>query len=141
LTVGTIIAQAPANLAVSAMRLPARSSELSAARRYAEEAAEAFGLDAHGCFEFAVAVNEAVTNALRHGAPDEHGQIHLSVLEGADRLTFVVCDCGTFRAPTAPASPTSEHGRGFTLMSTLMDTVHVHGAPGATTVRLTKFRA
>ncbi len=42
------------------------------------------------------AFNEAVTNAIRHGAPDEHGHIHLSVLVDGERLTLAVRDYGTF---------------------------------------------
>ncbi|HXN39102.1 MAG TPA: ATP-binding protein [Solirubrobacteraceae bacterium] len=135
------VEQAPADVAVRSLRLPARSSELGAARRYAEEVASAFGLDSCGCYELAVAVNEAVTNAITHGAPDGEGQIHLSVLESSNRLTFEVCDYGTFTAPVATASPTCEHGRGFILMSTLTDAVEVFGTSGRTTVRLTKLRA
>lgn len=134
------VEQVPADVTVRSLHLPARSSELGAARRYAEEVASAFGLDSCGCYELAVAVNEAVTNAITHGAPDEQGQIHLSVLEGCDRLTFEVCDYGTFTAPVITASPTCEHGRGFVLMSTLTDAVEVFGISRRTTVRLTKLR-
>jgi anti-sigma regulatory factor (Ser/Thr protein kinase) len=141
LTVRGCLEQEDTDVFVSTMRLPARSAQLSAARRYAEEAAAAFGLDGRGCFEFAVAANEAVTNALRHGAADADGQIHLGVLESADGLTFVVSDYGRFTAPVADPGPTSEGGRGFTLMTTLVDTVEVHSAPEGTTIRLTKLRA
>jgi serine/threonine-protein kinase RsbW len=140
LTVCACVEQVPADVTVRSLRLPARSSELGAARRYAEEVASAFGLDSCSCYELAVAVNEAVTNAITHGAPDEQGQIHLSALEGCDRLTFEVCDYGTFTAPVATASPTCEHGRGFVLMSMLTDAVEVFGTSGRTTIRLTKLR-
>ena len=123
------------------LRLPARSSELGVAREFAEETAAAFGLDADGRFEFAVAVNEAVTNAIRHGRPDARGQIHLRVQASADSLTFAVRDCGTFTAPLARATASSEHGRGFAVMSTLMDAVQLCVSPGSTTVRLTKSHA
>jgi anti-sigma regulatory factor (Ser/Thr protein kinase) len=76
-----------------------------------------------------------------HGAPDEQGDVHLSVLESAASLTFEICDHGTFTTPTDTASPTCEHGRGFVLMSTLTDAVEVFGTSGLTTVRLTKLRA
>src|ERR1700677_4337545 len=79
-------------------RRPAKASELAAAREYARGGGGAFGLDDDRCYEFAFAVNEAVTNAIRHGRPDEHGDIHLSVFADDDRLTFSVRDCGTFAA-------------------------------------------
>jgi anti-sigma regulatory factor (Ser/Thr protein kinase) len=124
----------------NALRVPARPSQLSVVREFAEEAAAAFGLGADGRYDFAVAVNEAVTNAIRHGAPDADEQIRVSVHANADALTCVVRDFGTFTAPVAPATATSEHGRGFTLMSTLMDAVQLCVSPGNTTVRLTKSR-
>jgi anti-sigma regulatory factor (Ser/Thr protein kinase) len=122
----------------SELRLPAQASELAAAREYAHEAAAAFGLDADRCYEFAFAVNEAVTNAIRHGRPDEHGDIHLSVSADDDRLTFAVRDCGTFAASAFDRVTSSERGRGFALMTRLMDAVQLCAAPGSTTVRLSK---
>jgi anti-sigma regulatory factor (Ser/Thr protein kinase) len=122
----------------SELRLPAQASELAAAREYAHEAASAFGLDDDGCYEFAFAVNEAVTNAIRHGRPDEHGYIHLSVFADDDRLTFAVRDCGTFAASTFDRVTSSERGRGFALMTRLMDAVQLCAAPGSTTLRLSK---
>lgn len=125
---------------VSELRLPARPSELRTARQYAEEAAAAFGLDADGCYELALAFNEAVTNAIRHGAPDSRGQIRLSVLMDADRLTLTVHDHGTFAAPVLDRARTCEQGRGLALMASLMD-VQICAGPAGTTVRLSKARA
>jgi len=125
----------------SELHIPARRSELGAARRYAGEVAEAFGLDADGCYEFVYAVNEAVTNAIRHGASDEQGMIHLSIVADADRLTFAVSDRGTFAMPVMDSAETSEHGRGLALMASLVDEVELCIEPGGTTVRLSKARA
>jgi len=123
---------------VSELRLPAEPSQLAAARAYAHRAAAAFGLDADRCYELAFAVNEAVTNAIRHGKADEQGCIHLSVLVDGDRLTFAVRDYGTFAASTFDRVTSSERGRGFALMTGLMDAVQLCAAPGRTTVRLSK---
>jgi anti-sigma regulatory factor (Ser/Thr protein kinase) len=124
------------NLATSELRLAAQPSKLGVAREYARQAAAAFGLDADRCYEFVFAVNEAVTNAIRHGRPDEHGQIHLSVLVDGDRLMFTVRDYGTFAASAFDRVTSSERGRGFALMTRLMDAVQLCAAPGSTTVRL-----
>ena len=123
------------------LRLPADSSQLGAARRYAAEAAAAFGLDAASSSELVYAVNEAVTNAIRHGAPDAEGRIRVSVLADAERLTFVVRDCGTFLMPVHRPTPQSEHGRGLALMARFADEVHVSIRPGATAVSLSRARA
>jgi anti-sigma regulatory factor (Ser/Thr protein kinase) len=130
-----------ASLDASELHIPALRSALGAARRYAGEVAAAFGLDADSCYEFVYAVNEAVTNAIRHGAADEHGMIHLSVHSEADRLTFTVRDRGTFVAPARNGTATSERGRGLALMADLADEVQLHTEPGRTTVRLSKARS
>jgi anti-sigma regulatory factor (Ser/Thr protein kinase) len=125
---------------ISELRLPAQPAKLETARSYARQAATAFGLDAESCHEFVFAVNEAVTNAIRHGAPDQHGQIHLSVLADGDRLTLTVRDYGTFVASDMRRAALSERGRGFATMIRLMDAVHLSVRSGSTTVRLSKAR-
>jgi serine/threonine-protein kinase RsbW len=127
-------------LAKSELHLPARRSELGAARDYAREGATAFGLDADTCHDFVCAVNEAVTNAIRHGASDERGLIHLSIVADADRLTFAVRDRGTFVMPVVDVAVSSDHGRGLALMASLVDEVKLEIEPGGTTVRLSKAR-
>ncbi len=123
----------------SELQLPARPAKLAAAREYAHEAAAAFGFDADRCYEVAFAVNEAVTNAIRHGRPDAHGCICLSALADGDSLTLAIRDCGTFTA-SAAASANGEGGRGFPLMARLMDAVQLCVSSESTTVRLSKAR-
>ncbi len=126
--------------ATSELCLPARASELGRAREYARELAADFGFDDERCYEVAFAFNEAVTNAIRHGRPDERGQILLSALSRGERLTLAVRDCGTFVATAVAATPSSEGGRGFALMAGLMDTVELQVSPSSTTVFLSKDR-
>jgi serine/threonine-protein kinase RsbW len=129
------------SFAASELRLPALRSELHVARRYVEEAAAAFGFGTDSCFELVFAVNEAVTNAIRHGAADEQGLISLSAVADADRLTFVVRDCGTFAIPALATDTRFEHGRGLALMASLVDEIQLCIKPGSTIVRLSKARA
>ncbi len=132
---------AQAELSVAAeLRLDARASELAGARHYATAAAAAFGLEAEGRYDFVYAVNEAVTNAIRHGSPDEHGQIVLSVSVSEGRLVFTVRDSGTFAMPTWPPRTGHEGGRGFALMERLVDDVEVRIDRHGTTVALSKAR-
>jgi anti-sigma regulatory factor (Ser/Thr protein kinase) len=126
--------------AISELRLPAERSQLAQARRYAEQAAADFGLDTRSSFGFVFAVNEAVTNAVRHGAPDASGLLCLSVAANAGRLTFAVRDWGTFALPAPNVSPHPGSGRGFALMASLVDEVELRVAPGCTIVRLSKIR-
>lgn len=129
-----------ASSAASELGLSARRSELGAARQYTGEAAAAFGFDAEGCYEFVFAVNEAVTNAIRHGAPDARGLVYLGFIAAPDRLTFAVRDSGTFAIPGMDTATRTEHGRGLAFMASLMDEVQLHTKPGSTIVRLSKVR-
>jgi anti-sigma regulatory factor (Ser/Thr protein kinase) len=124
----------------SELHVLARRSELGVARKYAEDVAAAFGLNEDSRYEFVYAVNEAVTNAIRHGASDEEDMIHMSIIADADRLTFAVSDRGTFVMSDGDGADTSAGGRGLALMASLVDEVDVHIDPGGTTVRLSKVR-
>jgi anti-sigma regulatory factor (Ser/Thr protein kinase) len=125
---------------VGELRLDARASELASARRYAEAAAAAYGLDPDDGYDFAYAVNEAVTNAIRHGLPDGDGKIELNIRATPRRLVFCVRDFGTFTALAWPLRAGIEGGRGFTLMARLVDDVQLRIAPHGTTVILSKAR-
>jgi anti-sigma regulatory factor (Ser/Thr protein kinase) len=129
-----------ASTSTSELHVLARRSELGVARKYAEDVAAAFGLDADSRYEFVYAVNEAVTNAIRHGASDEEDMIHMSIIADANRLTFAVRDRGTFPMPSTESTEAPESGRGLALMASLVDEVQLHIDPGGTTVRLSKVR-
>jgi len=137
------------------LRLPARATKLALARHYARTAAAACGFAEDACYELSVAVNEAVTNAIRHGKPDAEGNIRVSVHADARSLTVAVRDFGTFSAGraagadgaaagSAPAGGAAragaEGGRGFAMMAALMDAVQLCVSSGSTTVRLCKAR-
>lgn len=121
---------------VTELRLPAESSRLRTARRHVEETAARLGLDSERRTRFVYAVNEAVTNAIRHGAPDRTGSIRLRTVIDEERLTVHVHDSGSFKLPTAAYGPAGEGGRGFALMARFADEVRVSIRPGATIVSL-----
>lgn len=127
--------------AADVLRLPASQASLKRARRYVEETATAFGFDSDGCYELVFAVNEAVTNAIKHGRADVEGSISLSAVANADLLTFVVRDYGTFAAPSLGGNSTLEHGRGLALMVSFTDEIRLSAKPGSTVVCLSKARA
>ena len=130
-----------ADFAPRQWRLPAKPSELQRAREYAEQAAASFGFDEAERFELVFAVNEAVTNAIRHGTADQAGTIGLRIAAEGNCLVLDVCDCGRFVAPAdEDDDPLPDHGRGFGLMVKLMDDVEVRAHPEGTTVRLGKRR-
>jgi stage II sporulation protein AB (anti-sigma F factor) len=126
---------------IADLHLPAHSGYLAFARLFVRRAAAACELDEDQAYELEYAFNEAVTNAIRHGRPDDQGLIRLSALWQGGRLTLAVHDSGTFIVPMArPADACAESGRGLALMAQFVDEVEVSNEPGATTVRLSKQR-
>ena len=122
------------------LRLPAVPSQLVIAREHVERAALAMGFDDRATHEIVFAVNEAVTNAIRHGRPDQTGTIGLLIEDDGDGLTVVVSDSGAFIPSVPDGSPMAEQGRGFVFMSSLMDQVDLVRCPEGTLVRLRKYR-
>src|SRR2546429_2039244 len=118
------------------LRIPAVPSQLKAARAHVECAAAALGFDARASHDIVFAVNEAVTNAIRHGTPDEAGTIGLLIEGDRDGLTLVISDSGSFVPSVPDTSPMAEQGRGFVYMASLMDEVDLTRAPEGTVVRL-----
>jgi anti-sigma regulatory factor (Ser/Thr protein kinase) len=133
-------AESEAELVAEELHLPASQSALGPARRYVEETATAFGFDADSCYELVFAVNEAVTNAIKHGQANEEGSISLSAIVEAERLTFMVQDSGTFAAPALNSDTSFERGRGLALMVTFTDEIRMSAKPGSTVVCLSKAR-
>ena len=115
-------------------------AQLVIAREHVERAALAAGFDGRSAHEIVMAVNEAVTNAIRHGRPDQAGTIGLLIENEGDGLTVVVSDSGSFVAAVPDPSPMAERGRGFVLMSSLMHRVKLMRGPGGTRVRLRRDR-
>lgn len=122
------------------LRLPALASQLRRARDYVSDAATAFGFDEGERYQFVFAANEAVTNAIKHGTPDDEGTIGLRISSREDRLTLDVWDYGQFTAPVSNGDLMPESGRGLELIATLMDDFEVTAKPEGTIVRLGKRR-
>jgi anti-sigma regulatory factor (Ser/Thr protein kinase) len=115
-------------------------AQLVIAREHVEQAALAMGFDDRATHAIVFAVNEAVTNAIRHGMPDEAGTIGLLIEHDGDGLTVVVSDSGPFIPSVPDGSPMADQGRGFVFMSSLMDQVDLVRCPEGTLVRLRKHR-
>jgi anti-sigma regulatory factor (Ser/Thr protein kinase) len=120
--------------------IPATPSELRKVRRQVDDAASEFGLGPTDRYQFVFAVNEAVTNAIRHGSPAQDGTVGLRIDAEGDTLICSVYDSGRFVASQPRSEPLAETGRGFTLMALLMDQVELSTQPDGTTVRLHKRR-
>jgi anti-sigma regulatory factor (Ser/Thr protein kinase) len=121
--------------------LAADPTELSETRRLADAAAASYGLDETGRFEFAFAVNEAVSNAIEHGSPSPAGTIHLSFAEKDDSLVFRVQDYGEFTPQAKVLDPPSNRGRGIALMASMVEELGLRRCSPGTLVRLIKSRS
>jgi anti-sigma regulatory factor (Ser/Thr protein kinase) len=118
----------------------AEATELSETRRMADAAAASYGLNTSERFEFAFAVNEAVSNAIEHGAPSPEGTIRLRFAEEQDALVFCVKDYGKFTPqPKVEESP-SNRGRGLALMASMVEELGLCRDSTGTLVRLIKRR-
>lgn len=121
-------------------RIAARASALDRVRRRAEDAARNFGLDQAERFEFVFAVNEAVTNAIRHGRPFQDGTIELRIDTCGDTLVCAVSDGGRLEAISVTPDEFAESGRGIAAMTRLTDQVELVSCATGTTIRLHKRR-
>jgi anti-sigma regulatory factor (Ser/Thr protein kinase) len=122
------------------LRLPADPSQLSVARRFAEEAAERFGFDETECYQFKLAVSEAVANAIEHGCPFPDGTVAVELIEEPDSLSIEVTDCGVFTTKMAEQGTLLERGRGLAFMTVFVDELDILRGEDHTAVRLTKYR-
>lgn len=120
--------------------LTAESTELAEMRRMADAAAASYGLNGSERFEFAFAVNEAVSNAIEHGSPSPEGTIRLRFAEEKDALVFCVKDYGKFSPQPKMEETPSHRGRGLALMASMVEELGLCRDSTGTLVRLIKRR-
>ena len=116
------------------LSVPVRASALREVRRVLHGWLAAAGaVDPDG---IVLAVDEAVSNAIEHGRPsagdDDDGPIIVHVAEAGGGVLIEVSDPGRWKPPTLDES----RGRGFPLMTALMDDVSVERNGSTTVVRM-----
>jgi serine/threonine-protein kinase RsbW len=112
-----------------------RVGNLAELRMHVRQLADRAGLDEQRARDFAVAVNEAAVNVIRHAGGGE-----LAVVKDDERrLIAEICDNGpgipSWVTITLP-SPESTGGRGLWMAGTLADHIEVHTGSRGTVVRL-----
>ena len=102
------------------------------------------GYSQNTCFAIKLALEEAMTNAFRHGNKcDPSKRIHVRYLVTVDRIEIEIADEGEGFCPDEVPDPTlpefidRPHGRGIMLMRAYLDEV-TYGCNGSQ-VRLVKF--
>ena len=82
--------------------------DLGQIRRYVRETAVAGGCEPAAIDELIVAVNEAVSNVVRHGYLNEPGEISVTVVCGNERVMVTLLDdCPGFDPTTVPRPDTT----------------------------------
>jgi anti-sigma regulatory factor (Ser/Thr protein kinase) len=120
-------------------RLPAIPGSVPRLRRELLEAISGRGFDEDAV---ALAVTEALTNAVRHAYPGSHGPVTLSVKQTADQLVAVVADEGIgARSFTARSGADRGRGMGLPLLHELCSSVRVDPGTSGTTVTMAFARA
>lgn len=120
-------------------RLPAIPGSVPRLRRELLEAITGRGFDEGAV---ALAVTEALTNAVRHAYPGSQGPVMLSAEESADRLVVVVTDEGIgARSFTARGGPDRGMGLGLGLLQELCASVRVEPGSSGTVVTMIFARA
>jgi anti-sigma regulatory factor (Ser/Thr protein kinase) len=110
-------------------------SRLADLRKIVLEQATGAGLSQARTAELVLAVNEVVTNSLRHGGG--HGT--LSIWREQDRVIHEVCDSGRITSPLAGRRKPSldgEGGRGLWLANQVCDLVQIRSSSAGSAVRL-----
>jgi anti-sigma regulatory factor (Ser/Thr protein kinase) len=120
-------------------RFPADLALVSEARRFADAAAAAFGLDEEARYSVKLAMSEAMTNAIQHGSSSPADPIFVRVDREGDAIVFEVRDTGRF-VPRVRRGDMPVSGRGLEFMRRLMDDVQLEPGAGGTLLRFLKRR-
>jgi len=112
------------------LAIPSSLKEAAIAKMEVMNAVESFGFDSNMIFAVRLAIDEALTNAVRHGnREDPTKQVIIEYDVSPQRVKIVVEDEGTGFDPTGIADPTAQenldrpHGRGIMLMKAYMTDV------------------
>ena len=117
------------------LTIAADYSLLDEARELVHRTSRELGFEEAAIHDIRVAVTEALANAIEHGRASD-GLIHLRLTPGDGELLLEVSGGGN--SERTPAAPDSSRGRGFALMSTLMDEVVFRRDGDDTLIRLAK---
>lgn len=121
------------------IHLDADFQSLDAARHMIEEAATRLGYDDEAVWDMRVAATEAVANAIEYGSPAADGRLHVRLSQVDGELQLEISGGGGASGP-ALGSAQTQRGRGFAIMTALMDEVSVRRDADDTLIRLAKKR-
>ena len=127
------------------MVIPSTLDEIESVEKLAEKAALKMNFNEDEKDSLAIAVTEAVNNAIIHGnKEDESKKVIIEFTFDEDILTVTIEDEGkgfnpeNLRDPLAPENLLKENGRGIFILSSLMDEVDYDFASLGTKLVMTK---
>ncbi|MFF5538499.1 ATP-binding protein [Streptomyces cinerochromogenes] len=105
----------------------AKPEQLAAIRRIVRDHLQWWAVSAETTERLLYAVNELLTNVIRHVPADEQGRKTTALLmqQVPGGVAAVVRDKGSERPVQVVAGPTAESGRGLTLVRALVDELEV----------------
>ena len=121
-----------------ALSIPARLERLAEVREFVDHAASAAGFAEAERYEVKLALNEAVTNAIRHGSESPDDRVEILVAEHDRQLDLSVADSGVFVHRFELRRQLAEGGRGLAFIAELMDGLEVCPEYEGTTIRFSK---
>ena len=120
------------------LSIPARLERLHEVREFVDQATAEAGFDDPSRYEIKLAVNEAVTNAIRHGSESAEDHVDLEISDRGDELFFRVADTGLFVHRFELPRDLPERGRGLSFIAELMDGLEVRPDYEGTTICFSK---
>ena len=120
------------------LSIPAKLERLHDVREFVDRATEHAGFDESTRYAIKLAVNEAVTNAIRHGSESEADPVELVVTDRDGELVFCVADTGLFVHRFGLPRDLPERGRGLGFIAELMDGLEVRPEYEGTTICFSK---
>jgi len=123
-------------------RIPSNPKYVSTVRRAVRSIAHSLGFSEEVSEDIELSVDEALTNAVLHGSPEQRKNAVVIVCRiGDDKLTIDVRDEGPGFEPFDSQGyyePLGEQGRGLRLIYHLMDGVRVCRTPRGSRIRMVK---
>jgi serine/threonine-protein kinase RsbW len=120
------------------LSIPAHLERLHEVRDFVDSATEDAGFDEPTRYAIKLAVNEAVTNAIRHGSQSEEDPVELVITDDEGGLAFCVADTGMFLHRFDLPRDLPERGRGLGFIAELMDGLEVRPEYEGTTICFSK---
>jgi len=127
--------------------IPSQLDQIEKIEKYSEKASQAIGFSEDEKDSLAIAVTEAVNNAILHGNKlDKSKKVFVAFFYYEQKVVVKIRDEGTgfnpenVSNPLAPENLLKESGRGIFILSTLMDEVDYDFTDSGTEIVLTKHK-